>query len=422
MIGGVMAPRVPAPSRGGRRLARSLVSARSARWATRAVLALLLAGAVVGAVVAFTGGASPSEAPIDVRSAALGNELFNRAAASCRLAGRPAAAGQPSLLLGISASLRLFSGRAQCEEARLARATGVQAVREDLSWAQTEPRPGQYQWAGYDAVVSTATEAGLMVLPILDDAPSWAAQTPTTVPSAPASYAAFTAAAVARYGPGGTFWRTHPELPARPIVWYELWNEPYYADHNRDPGVYARLVRAAVTAGRMANPAARFLIEADTTYQTLSGNTANWIAGMYAAVPDLGRYFDALAVHPYGGNPAIYTASDASDQPGRVALAHAELVAHGDGAKPLWVTEIGWSTCSGAPGCVTATQQATYLSDFLRLARTTWRSYVRAVFVYDLRDSASRPDDREAWFGLLAPDLSHKPAWQSLHDAATGSP
>jgi polysaccharide biosynthesis protein PslG len=434
MIGGLVAPGNLSSSRGLRR-PRSLLSAGPLRWATWAILALVLVGAVVGAAVAFTGGASPNEAPIDVRAAALGNEAFNRAAASCRpaaglAAGRraarrpapdPAAARPPALLLGISASLRFCGGRTQCEEARLARATGVRAVREDLSWAQAEPRPGQYDWAKYDAVVATATEAGLMVLPILDDAPGWAARTPTTVPSAPASYAAFTAAAVARYGPGGAFWRAHRELSPRPIVWYELWNEPYYADHNRDPGVYARLVRAAVTAGRAANPAARFLIEGDTTYETLAGNTGDWIAGMYAAVPDLGRYFDALAVHPYGGNPAVYTPSDASGQPGRIELAHAELVAHGDGAKPLWVTEIGWSTCSGAEGCVSEAQQASYLKEFLRLARTTWSSYVRAVFVYDLRDSASRPDDREAWFGLLAPDLSPKPAWQSLHDAATGS-
>ena len=185
------------------------------------------------------------------------------------------------------------------------RATGVQAVREDISWAQTEPKRNQFRWAHYDAVVRTATEAGLMVLPLLDEAPAWAAPTSTSLPSAPAGYAAFVAATVARYGPRGAFWRTNPRLPKHPLVWYELWNEPYYADHNRDPGVYARLVRAAVIAARAANPAARFLIEADAFYLTSAGDRADWIAGMYAAVPDLGRYFEALAVHPYGGDPAI---------------------------------------------------------------------------------------------------------------------
>ena len=246
--------------------------------------------------------------------------------------------------------------------------------------------------------------------------------TSASLPSDPRAYATFVAAAVARYGPGGTFWRQNPDLPARPLLWFELWNEPYYADHNRDPGAYARLVRAAVLAGRAAQPSARFLIEATTTYQTAAGDERNWIEDMYAAVPDLGSYFDGVAVHPYGGDPAVYTPyGDTDGQPGRVEQIHRELSAHGDGAKPLWVTEIGWSTCSGDSACVTEQQQAAYLRTFLRLARTTWASYVRAVFVFGLRDLAPNAiDDREAWYGLLRPDLSRKPAWSVLHDAATG--
>jgi hypothetical protein len=390
-----------------------------------AVIALLIAaGAAVGLSVSLVG--AGSSGPIDQQSAAIGDEVFNRAAAQCRLTAataRTLTASRPSLLLGVSASLRLFRGQARCEEARLAQATGVQAVRDDLSWAQAEPQPNRYNWSGYDAVVRTATEAGLVVLPVLDDAPSWAAPTGISLPLNPASYAEFVAAAVSRYGPGGSFWRANPRLPQHPLVWYELWNEPYYADVNRNPGVYARLVRAATAAGRAANPAARFLAEAVDYYQTLAGGRADWIAGMHAAMPDLGRYFDAVAVHPYGGDPAISAPpGSAGGAPAhRIAQVRRELVADGYGNKPVWVTEIGWSTCSGADVCVSEAQQATYLQTFLKLADTTWRSYVRAVFVYDLRDVAPNPvDDREAWFGLVRPDLTHKPAWQVLHEAAQG--
>ena len=387
-------------------------------------MAALIVIAIAAGVVIVRESTRPSERTSDGRAASIGIRLFNQAAARCRLTSRqPAAPRQPSLLLGISGSLRLFSGQDRCEEAQLAQATGVQAVREDIGWASVEPSPNVYTWASTDALVAAVDEAGLMLLPILRDPPGWAAPTKSSLPSTADAYAAFVAATVSRYGPGGTFWRANPSLPSNPIVWYELWNEPYYADHNRDPGVYARLVQAAVTAGRAACPGARFLIEADTTYQTLSGSTANWIAGMYDAVPDLGNYFDGLAVHPYGGDPAIYTPDrDSSDQPGRIEQEHSELAAHGDGDKPLWVTEIGWSTCSGAALCVSESQQAAYLRTFLDLARTTWGAYVRAVFVYQLRDSAPNPpDDRDAWYGLLAPDLSRKPAWWVLHDAATSS-
>lgn len=399
------------------------------RWPTAVAALVVIVGAAVGFVLSRSSAssreaASPREAPSDAQSAAIGNELFDRAAARCRLtpaSGQRHAAQQQSLLLGVQAYLSQYVGKAQCEEARLAQTTGVKALREDIAWAQTEPRPNHYSWATDDSIVTTAAEAGLTVLPVLDAAPTWAAPTFNSLPSNPAAYAAFVAATVERYGPGGSFWRSNPRLPARPLVWYELWNEPYDADHNRDPGVYAHLVRAAVTAGRTANPAARFLIEASTHYLTPRGRRADWIAGLYAALPDLGSYFDGIAIHPYGGDPSNVTrGGDTDNEPAaQVEQAHSDLVAHGDGNKPIWVTEIGWSTCLGVEDCVTEPQQARYLRSFLASARATWRSYVRAVFVFALRDAPLKPrDDMEAWFGLLRPDLSHKPVWQVLADVA----
>jgi hypothetical protein len=398
-------------------------------WLFAAAVALTL-GVVIAVVIVVTA-AHNSVGPqptIGRHQASIGNARFNRDANRCHLhpAHRRATFTDQSgsLLLGLSATIRGFTGRAQCEETRLAQDTGVSAVREDLGWATIEPKPGRFHWSSYDAVVRTATNAGLMILPVLDDAPAWAAPTSDSLPASPAAYAAFVAAAVRRYGPGGTFWRANPRLPARPAIWYELWNEPYYAIHNRDPGLYARLVKAAATAGRSANPAARFLIEADAFYTTPGGSVGDWIAGMYAAVPDLNRYFDVVAVHPYGGDPTIDTPDgDVTTLPAlRLARDRQEFVAHGAADKPVWITEIGWSTCVGDSVCVSEAQQAAYLKSFLSLARTSWSSYVRAVFVYDLRDSAPAPaDDVGAWFGLLGAKLSHKPAWQVLRDAATAA-
>jgi hypothetical protein len=300
----------------------------------------------------------------------------------------------------------------------------VQAVRDDMSWALTEPQPNRYDWAHADALVRTTTEAGFVLLPVIDDAPQWAAPTGASLPSNPQPYGAFVAAVVARYGVGGSFWRANPRLYPRPLVWFELWNEPYYADHNRDPGVYVKLVRAAVTAGRRADPSARFLIEGAASYPTSGGGSGDWIAGMYEAMPDLGSYFDAMAVHPYGGKPAVDSdAGNTEDPVDLVEDAHRDLVARGDGDKPIWVTEIGWPTCSGGDNCVNDAQQASYLRTFLNLAATTWRSYVRAVFIYGLRDLAPAPlNDPYAWYGLLRPDLTRKPAWQVLRDATRGTP
>ena len=386
------------------------------RWAIGLIALVLVAAAGIVAITRHSG-----ERPVGAAALAVGNKRFARAAAHCHLsAAKDRVAGRPSLLLGLHVSLRLFTGRGQCEEARLAQQTGVRAIREDFSWALAEPHPNRYRWAIADSVVRTATEAGLTVLPVLDDAPGWAAPSSTSLPPTPGAYAAFVAAVVARYGPVGEFWRAHPGLSPHPLIWYELWNEPYDASSYRDPAVYARLVQAAVAAGRRADRSARFLIEAASFYETTSGRRADWISGMFAAVPSLSHDFDGVAVHLYGGNPSIYTPQgDTDDQPGRVEQIHDAFAAHGDGGKPIWVTEIGWSTCAGATDCVTEAQQAAYLRTFLHLARTTWRSYVRAVFVYELRDSAPQPrDNPKAWFGLLRADLSRKPAWRVLRNVA----
>jgi hypothetical protein len=357
---------------------------------------------------------------VGVQAAQLGTRRFNRASNACHLRPR-VARHTPQLLFGVSAGLRFYTGRALCEEARLAQATGVQSVREDLVWADIEPRPGEFRWSSFDRVVQTAADAGLTVLPIIDDPPQWAAATETTVPADPAAYATFVAAAVRRYGPGGRFWSSHRAIAHQAPVWFELWNEPYYAAGGVDPGRYARLVRAAVIAGRAANPRTRFLIEATLNYQTPYGQTANWVERMYHAVPDLGDFFDGVAVHPYGGNPELYTPhGDTTYEPGRIAQIHAAFAAHGDGDKPFWVTEIGWSTCQGNDTCVTESEQAQYLKSFIMLSETSWASYVRAVYVFGLRDLApGARDNPQNWYGLLRPDLTRKPAWYVLHDFAT---
>ncbi len=101
---------------------------------------------------------------------------------------------------------------------------------------------------------------------------------------------------------------------------------------------------------------------------------------------------------------------------------HDELAARREGDKPLWVTEIGSSSRSAARECVTEAQHAAYLQTFLNLARAASRSsYLRALYAFGLRDLARHPRDNEQpRFGLPRSDLSHKPAWWVLHDAATG--
>lgn len=85
-------------------------------------------------------------------------------------------------------------------------------------------RPGQrgapFVWAPFDAIVATLADHGLRWFPILDYSPAWASTdgTPFGAPSDPAAFAAYAAAFAARYGVGGSFWASNPQLPELPVA------------------------------------------------------------------------------------------------------------------------------------------------------------------------------------------------------------
>jgi exo-beta-1,3-glucanase (GH17 family) len=188
-----------------------------------------------------------------------------------------------------------------------------------------------------------------------------------------------------------------------------------------NPVTYARLVKAAVEAARARNPRARFLIQADTTGQPTDGPPVDWVDAMFAAVPDLARWFDGVAVHPYatGASPDEYTPSgDTRGQFRRIEQIHDRFAAHGAGAKPFWLTEIGWATCPERPPCVNEQQQADYIQRMLEIVRGY--SWVQAVLIYNYRDdqrAADSPTNMNKWYGLLRSDGRAKPAWKVLQRA-----
>jgi hypothetical protein len=309
-------------------------------------------------------------------------------------------------------------------------------LREGFYWSRIEPQAGVFDFSHYDHMVLLAAQHHVHLLGLLYMAPRWAARTPTSVPSDPTAYAAFVAAVVGRYGPGGTFWAAHPTLASDTVPTFEIWNEAYYTNGNGgryDPGRYARLVEAAVTAGRAANPAAKFLIGAEMQGEFVgSGARRTWVwfvDAMYQAVPDLSNYFDGVSVHPYGHDithrsPAIPGQPYYGyDQMRRIELIRKQFVKHGAADKPFWATEVGWPTCThGTIRCVSAAGQRRSLNTLMRYARTRWSSYVRAVFVFyfdDVGRNSANPDND---YGLTY--FNHKPklALPAFREFATLSP
>jgi hypothetical protein len=286
--------------------------------------------------------------------------------------------------------------------------------REELFWSDVEATKGTYKWTRYDQLFKAAATRGIQVLVMPTSPPSWASSAWNAYPTDPADYGRFVAKVVTRYGPSGEFWTANPSLPKVPMTAMELWNEPYepfFSLGGLNPGKYAQLVKAAAVAGRAVDPGVRYLLGA-TPYA--KGLPQVWTEALYLAMPDLNAYFDAVAVHPYG--PDLTAASGQFRR--TFEDVHATLVAHGAGDKPLWATEMGWSTCTAAPQCVSEARQAELLRQALDTIRRDYAGYTEAVFPYHFMDQlgAQSASNSEAFYGLVHNDWSPKPAAQVLRD------
>lgn len=327
------------------------------------------------------------------------------------------------LAVGVVANTQDLDDRPRGRFQDRAAAAGAGWLREEILWSEVEPRRGTWRWGRYDRTVADAARRGLRVLALLSSAPPWAADAPNVLPRRDQDFARFAARAARRYGPDGRFWRENPSLPRLPITVYELWNEPYLVDFSADgvdPQRYAGLALAAARAGREAAPGTRWLVAADLSD---GPDRIDWLGGLYRRAGRLRGAFDGVAVHPYSTQPpSTPSGTRAQDRTRtrRVERIHAELVRRGDGDLPLWLTEIGWSTCAASPDCVDEDQQARYVEELFALVRGPWRSFVAGVFLYRLQDwqADPPPDDVQERFGVLRADGSPKPAHAALRRVA----
>jgi hypothetical protein len=279
-------------------------------------------------------------------------------------------------------------------------------IRVDMLWLNLEEAGrGKINKAYLDRtnwVLDQARARGIKVLAILGMAPKWAngVDDPTVPPKDFAEYAR-----VAKWA-AKTF-------RGRVAAW-EIWNEPnselFFAG---DAAAYASLVRTAYPAFKAGDPGAT-VVAGSTAY-----NDTKWLTEAYDA--GMGGFFDALSTHPYMGPsnaPPELADTGVKWRMDHVRAVRQLMVDRGDEAKPIWFTEIGWTTMENIAGTlpwelgVSEADQADYLVRALRQTATQY-PYVSHVFWYNERDNNSghRRNDNA---GLLRRDLSEKPAYQAL--------
>jgi hypothetical protein len=85
------------------------------------------------------------------------------------------------------------------------------------------------------------------------------------------------------------------------------------------------------------------------------------------------------------------------------------MATHGEAGKPIWITEIGWSTTT-----VSDATRASYFQQAVALVRG-WPQVV-AFCAYQLSQDQDRPD-----YGLVATDGTQTATWQA-YSATVASP
>jgi hypothetical protein len=236
--------------------------------------------------------------------------------------------------------------RVQNREWARMRGSGVGSARVIFSWNRAQPNPGgPISFAHTDPMVANGARRGIDVLPIVIYAPVWARVQPDVLGSAPsdrAAYAAYLVAAIERYGPRGSFWREHPELPRRPVRAWQIWNEPHLPSHwvpqTTWPERYGELLRSSYRAIKRADPRARVVLTglANASWRELN---RLYLRGRVRG------YFDVAAIHHYSRFPSQFV-----ELSRRMRLT---LNKYGDRRVPIWWTEVGASASAGrldAPG------------------------------------------------------------------------
>lgn len=312
---------------------------------------------------------------------------------------------------------------------RQAVATGAKTVRLFVRWDQLEsasPREytaqgGNHLSDGFDAAIRQLNAGGAKPLFVVLGTPSWANGGAGTMapPSDPQTYAEFFAEFVAHSRGVGA------------IAGFEVWNEPdepgFWAGGDaRDPATYAALLKATYAA---AKPAAG---PVPIAVGPLVGNDFAYLEGLYANGAQ--GSFDAVGVHTdtacLDRGPDNYYRED-----GRLARftflgyreVRATMLAHGDD-KPIWMSELGWSSTGGRPnsctrgtfagqkpdGVTEAAQADDLAKAFACLANDP---YVTEATWFNLQDSRDQRVDELNHYGLLRADGSRKPVYGAFAKA-----
>ena len=317
----------------------------------------------------------------------------------------PASGSSPAFGVQFHGTWQDYTDAQRAQVLDTLRANGAQTVRIDVSWRMLEPdAPGVFSPWGLrtvDNAISMAASRGLRPLVTVWMTPKWATgsddeRVPPTSPAALAAFTDLTTRLADRYD--GV------------VDGYEMWNEPNSNDFMRgaDPVVYAKLLAAGYAGVKAGSPATPVVFGGPMFVDDV------WVSKVLAAGA-AGKY-DVMGVHPY--QAIADEAPEAPDDGSKWRMNHLPallrvMTAHGDGGKPIWFTEFGWSvhpTQANAANWERGVSQAVQADYLLRTLDMVTRDYPSVTRVYWYNDRATTADPSNTGYGLVNTDGTPVPA------------
>jgi len=322
----------------------------------------------------------------------------------------------------------------------LAEFAGFDWIRQQVQWKDTETADRNFGFDELDRVVDMVAAKNKKLLLSVVKSPDWATGRPgdNGLPANPEDYGRFVRELATRY---------KGKLQA-----IEVWNEQNYATENggqvttEDAGRYVELLKVAYREIKAVDPTIVVVSGALTSTGVTEVNTAvddiTYLKAMYDYNNgEIKNYMDAQGFHPASAlNPpeALWPAEPGPgcrvtplqwcDSPTHY-FRHIEnvrnvMVEEGAGDKQIWITEMGWATENNSPGYeygnqISFEQQAEYLENALFWTLTHYQDFVGVAFIWNLNfavtwGQAGNPLHEQASFGLLNPDWSPRPAFNSI--------
>jgi hypothetical protein len=307
----------------------------------------------------------------------------------------------------------------------------VKHVKMALRWPTVESREGEFHWEGYDNVIGDMASRGIQVLPQLYGSPRWAenngGKPPLSSNKSRQGWKAFVTQAVDRYGPNGTYWtdplgfvKDHPGKSPQPIQAWQVWNEPnlqHYFKADNKVGAYADLLSMTHDAIKQADSNAKVVLAGLVGNGKPSGSMNAWTFLNKLYKKGAKGKFDVAALHPY--------AVDIRYQTKWVRKFHRIMSQHGDGKKPLWITEVSWGSAHpdqygfnvGPKG-----QKRMLTKSFEKFYRERHKFSIRRAYWFTFRDP--KHGNARCSFcgsaGLLKSNFHKKPAWTAFKSFAAG--